>query len=59
MALNGALEEWGGCPDSPVLAAVALGQVNARALTLPEAVTYFYPKGGRKSVWSSLSSSIP
>lgn len=53
VALSGALEERGGCPDSPVLAAVALGQVNAQALTLPEAVAYFYPKGGRKSVWWS------
>lgn len=44
MALNGALEEWGGCPDSPVLAAVALGQVNARALTLPEAAPTSIPK---------------
>lgn len=32
MALSGALEEGRGCPDSIVRAAVALGQVNARAL---------------------------
>lgn len=45
MALSGALEEGRGCPDSIVPAAVALGQVNARALPdSSEAVTYFCPQ---------------
>lgn len=40
--LSGAMEGWHGA-SGPV-ATVALGQVTSRALTLPEAATYFLPK---------------
>ena len=45
----GAVEGWPGGPDGPVPAAVALGQVAPRAMTLPEATTYFLiTKGGKE-----------
>lgn len=55
----GAVEGWPGGPDGPLPAAVALGQVAPRAMTLPEATTYFLsPKEERKRVWPSPSVSL-
>lgn len=57
-SLNEAMEEWTGGPHGPVPAAVALSHVTLRALTLPEAASYFTQRRKEKGLTSLSPSSL-